>query len=65
MESSRRDLFNDVTEHRSILKTDQNTYYPRLSSTPTTGMELPKTGVPYKHLFKSTKFGKGKHIFSC
>jgi len=34
MESSRRDLLNNVAEHRSILKNNQTTYYPRLSFTP-------------------------------
>ena len=27
MESSRRDLLNDMAEHRSILKTNQNTHF--------------------------------------
>jgi len=27
MESSRRDLLNDVAEHKSILKNNQNTLY--------------------------------------
>jgi len=27
MESSRRDLLNDVAEHRSILKNNKNTHY--------------------------------------
>jgi len=27
MEKSRRDLFNDVAEHRPISKNNQNTYY--------------------------------------
>jgi len=27
MKSSRRDLLNDMTEHRSILKNNQNTHY--------------------------------------
>jgi len=44
MESSRRDLFNDVADHESILKNNQNTYYPRFSFTPKTGM-TPKTIV--------------------
>jgi len=44
MESFRRDL-NGMAERRSILKTDQNTYYPRFSFTPDIGIELPKTGV--------------------
>jgi len=34
MESSRRDLLNDVADHRSILKNNQNTYYPVLVSHP-------------------------------
>jgi len=46
MESSRRDLSNDMAEHRPILKTGQNMHYPRLSFTPKTGIELPKTSVP-------------------
>ena len=29
MESSRRDLLNDMAEHRSIYKNNQNTWYPR------------------------------------
>jgi len=41
MESSRRDLSNDMAEHRSILKKYQNTYYPRFGVTP---MAFPKTG---------------------
>jgi len=28
MESSRRDLFNDMAEHGPILKNNQNTYHP-------------------------------------
>ena len=46
MESSRRDLLNDMAEHRSILKNNQNTYYPRFSFTPKTGKEV-KTGVSF------------------
>jgi len=34
MESSRRDLSNDVAEHRHTLKNNQNTYYPRFSFIP-------------------------------
>jgi len=30
MESSRRDLLNDMTEHMSNLKNNQNTYHPRV-----------------------------------
>jgi len=42
---SRRELFIDVPEHRSMLKNHENTYYPGLSFTPKTGIALPKTGV--------------------
>jgi len=45
MESFRRDLWNDVAEHRSILKNNQNTYYLRLSPTPKIGIAFPKTGI--------------------
>jgi len=45
MESSRRDLLNDVAERGSILKNNQNTHYPRFGFTPKTGIELPKTGA--------------------
>jgi len=36
MENSRRDLLNDVAEHRPILKNNQTTYEPRFSFTPKT-----------------------------
>jgi len=42
MESSRRDLLNDMAEHRPILKNNQNTYYPRFSSTLKIGTAFPK-----------------------
>jgi len=45
MESSRRDLLNDMAEHRFILKNNQNTDYTPFSFTPKTGIELHKTGV--------------------
>jgi len=45
MESSRRDLLNDMAEHRSILKINENTHYPRFCFTPKTGIAFPKTGV--------------------
>jgi len=41
----RRGLSIDVAEHRSILKNYQNTYNPRFSFTPKTGIAFPKTGV--------------------
>jgi len=43
MESSRRDLVNDLAEHRSILRNNQNTY-PRFGFTPKMGLALPETG---------------------
>jgi len=45
MESSRRDLSNDMAEHRPILKNNKNAYHPRFSFTPNTVVALPKTGV--------------------
>ena len=45
MESSRRDLSNDMAEHESILKNNQNTHYLRFSSTLKTGMAYPKRAV--------------------
>jgi len=42
MESSRRDLWNDMAEHRPILKNNQNTHLP---FTPKRGVELPKAGA--------------------
>ena len=44
MVSSRRDLWNDVAEHRPILKNNQNTYLS-FSFTPKTGIELLIKGV--------------------
>jgi len=45
MGSSRRDLLNDGAENKSILKNNQNTYYPRFSFTPRIGIAFPETGV--------------------
>jgi len=42
MESSRRELLNDVAEHRPILKNNQNTYHTRFGFTPETGTASPK-----------------------
>jgi len=39
MKSSRRDLLNDMAEHRPIMKNDQNTYHLRFGITPETGIE--------------------------
>jgi len=35
----------DAAEHRSTLKNNQNTCYPRFSFTPKTGKAFPKTCV--------------------
>jgi len=45
MESSRRDLLNDVAELRYILKNNQITYYLRFGFTPKTSTAFPTTGV--------------------
>jgi len=45
MKSSRRDLSNDMAEHRLIFENNQNTYYPRFSFAPKTGIAFPKTCV--------------------
>jgi len=45
MESSRRDLLNDMTEQRPILENNQNTYRSRFRFTPLTGTVFPKTGA--------------------
>jgi len=44
MESSRRDLLNDMAEHESILKNNQNTCHPRFGFTSKTSIAFPKTG---------------------
>jgi len=44
-ERSRRELSIDVAEHRSILKNDQNTYYPRFNFIPKTHLAFPKIDV--------------------
>ena len=46
-ESSRRPLLNDMAEHRSILKNNQITYYPRYIFKPKKRRELPKHGVSF------------------
>jgi len=45
MESSRRDLPNDMAEHRSILKNNQNTFLTRFGFTTKPCIELPETRV--------------------
>jgi len=42
MESSRRDLLNYAAEHMPILKNNQNSYHPRFSFTPKTGIAFLK-----------------------
>ena len=51
MESSRRDLSNDIAEHRPNLTNNQNTNYPRFNFTLETGIEFPKTGVSLSLIF--------------
>jgi len=43
MESSRRDLWSDMAEHRRILENNQNTYQPRFGFTP----HSPKRGFVF------------------
>ena len=47
MESSRRDLLNDMAEHRSILKNNQNTHYPRFGFTLKTSTEPPNGWIVF------------------
>jgi len=47
MESSRRDLFNDMADHSPILKNNQNTYHRRLGFTPKTDTAFPKRGFVF------------------
>jgi len=42
MESSRRDLSIDISEHMPILKKKHNTYHRRFGFTPKTGIAFPK-----------------------
>jgi len=44
MESSRRDLSNDMAEHKPILKNNQNTHHPRFGFTPKTGVKKNQNG---------------------
>jgi len=45
MESSRRDLLNDVAEYKPILKNNRTTCRLRFGFTPKTGITFPKTGI--------------------
>jgi len=45
MESSRRDLLNNMVQHKPILKNNQNMQHPRFSFPPKTGVAFSKTGV--------------------
>jgi len=57
MESPRRDLLNDMSEHRLTLKNNKKTYYPRFSFTPKTRIELPKTGVRFSLFLCVSRLG--------
>ena len=46
MESSRRDLANDMAEHNPILKSNIKTYCPRFSSALKTGTIIDRKNVP-------------------
>jgi len=52
MESSRRDLSNDMAEPMPILKNNQNTYHPRFGFSSETGIAFSKAGVLF--------FGRGE-----
>jgi len=61
MESSRRDLLNDMAEHRPTLKNNQNTYHPpRFGFTSKTGIAFPETEfccycvLPWFNVFMKT-----------
>jgi len=45
MESSHRNLLNDVAEHKPKEKKNQIMYYPHFSCTPKTNIALSKMGV--------------------
>ena len=45
IESSDGDLLNDMTEHKPILKNNQNTYQPRFGLTPKNRYTIPKNGA--------------------
>jgi len=61
MESSRRDLLNDMAEHKSILKNNQNTYHPRFDFTPKIGIAFPKTGFCFYCLLVNVIFLSWMH----
>jgi len=55
MESSRRDLLNDMAQHRPILKSNQNRYHSRFGFTPKTGTAFPKMGFCFYFAHNNTK----------
>ena len=61
MESSRRDLSNDMAEHWPTSKNNQNTHHPRFGFTPKTGIAFPKTGVLFL-LYNSYYFLLSTHL---
>jgi len=62
MESSRRDVSNDMAEHRPILKNKQNTLYPLFSFTPKTGIVVPKASDCF---YCSHSFSRLAHPWPC
>jgi len=63
MESSQRDLSNDMAEHTPILKNNPNTWHPRFGFTPKTGIAFPKRGLSfycvYNYLYRLTNKVRG------
>jgi len=47
MESSCRDFFDHMADHRHILKNNRNTHYLRFSFTPKSGILFFKTGISF------------------
>jgi len=48
MESSRRDLLNDMAEHRPNLKNNQNTYHPSFGFTTKKGIAFLEVATELK-----------------
>jgi len=55
IKSSRRDLLNDMAQHRPILNNNQNTYHPRFGFTPKTGIAFPKTGFCFEWIYSTAE----------
>jgi len=64
MESSRRDLLNDMAEHRATLKNNENTYNPCFGFTSKTGIAFSKTGFCFYGSLKGCSLYFMRVIFS-